>query len=77
LVAASDEHCHVGFIEVAPGDGQHHLGEVIFGGINVKIVKREKDACGNSPRVSIAIDEGVVFHQVEHISRRHFKDGTA
>ena len=72
---ASDEYSHVGFIEIAPGDGQHHLGEVIFGGINVKIVKREKDECGNSPRAFIAIDEGVVFHQVEQISRRHFKDG--
>lgn len=71
---ASDEYRHVGFIEVAPDDGQHHFGEVIFGGIKVKVVQREKDECGNSPCAFIAIDEGMVFHQVEQISRGHFKD---
>ncbi len=28
----------------------------------------------NRPRAFIAFDEGVVFYQVEQISRRHFKD---
>lgn len=53
---APEEHRHAGFVEVAPDDGQHHLGEVIFGGIEVKTVQVEKDEGRNRADALVAID---------------------
>jgi len=62
---APDKHSHVGFVNVAPSHGQHHLGEVILGGVEVKSIQVEKNECSYSTDALVAIDEGMVLDQVE------------
>lgn len=71
---ASDEHSHVGFIEVALGNGQHHLGKVVFRSIKVKSVQGEKNESRHRTNALVAINEGMVFHQVEQAGRGHLVD---
>jgi hypothetical protein len=71
---SSDEDGHVGLIEFASGNGQHHLGKVFLGSIKVKSVQSEKDEGRHCTDALVSIDEGMVFHRVEQVGRGHLVD---
>lgn len=71
---SSNENRAVGFVDFAPSDGKHYIGEVIFGSIEFKSIQSEKDERRNGTGSFVAIDERMVPYQMEQIGRGHLVD---
>jgi hypothetical protein len=52
---ASDKYGHICLVEFATGNGQHHLGKVVFGSIKVKAIQGEKGECRHRADTLVAI----------------------
>jgi hypothetical protein len=55
-------------------DGEHHVGKVVFRRVEVVPVQRKEYQGSDSADALVAVQEGMVLHEMKEVSSRHLLD---